>query len=479
MLLSDIDWGQDSAEHDPHLLRYFYDSAAFRRISRRQKQLVVGRKGAGKSALRAKLKMHFESEANTFVITVVPQYSTIRSILNEQDLQTSFGQEVFFQHTWLRQILIDCLVAVGQSVKGKIATDSHAFARDIANELRRTSKDLVENVFEVLTKVRAKVGELGEFGAHLERELKAVSEVESLEHHLVTIAATGAKFVILIDDLDQGWDNSKTANQFLLGLLLAASYLQGRQLNIFPVIFLREDVYNILMKETMHADKYRNIESIRWETDQLIEVLTSRIRFNREQSGAPELEEPFQSVFPDKVGTSYTVTWMTERTLNRPRELIQLARSYTDTVDTDSPSDQALKSAELSYSRWKLQDICSEFSNQYPGLNTFFDTWRARFARNSYQYRRAELEDVLMTLLAEAAVNADWFNKISEETDTQRLIEILYEIGVLGDYAVGGAAGGTRVHYSYELPHEPRFEILQVHPCFRRALDTRERRSGS
>jgi hypothetical protein len=52
MRLSEINWGADSAENDPHLLQYFYDSSAFRRISNRQKQLVIGRKGAGKSVVK-------------------------------------------------------------------------------------------------------------------------------------------------------------------------------------------------------------------------------------------------------------------------------------------------------------------------------------------------------------------------------------------------------------------------------------------
>ena len=96
MLISEINWGADSAENDPHLLQYFYVSPAFRRLSTRQKQLVTGRKGAGKSALRARLSTHFSAEPDTFVISIAPEYGTIRSILNDKDLRTSFGQEIFF-----------------------------------------------------------------------------------------------------------------------------------------------------------------------------------------------------------------------------------------------------------------------------------------------------------------------------------------------------------------------------------------------
>jgi len=475
MRLSDIDWGADSAENDPHLLQYFYDSTAFRRISNKQKQLVIGRKGAGKSALRSRLKTYFEEQPNTFVISVAPQYTTIRSILNEGDLQHAFGQEIFFQHTWLRQILTDCLAAVGHDVKGKYAADSVAFARDVAKQLNRTSLDMLENITEILRRTKAKVGELGEFGLNLEKELRNIADVDALEHHVLELAASGAQFVVMFDDLDQGWDNSTASNQLLLGLLRAATILNGKSARIFPVIFLREDVYALLMGITQHADKYRNIELIRWEREQLIQILSSRIQFNRAAQAAEPVTDLFGSVFPETVATSNTVNWLVERTLNRPRELLQLARAYTESVDAPEPSDIALKTAESGYSTWKLTDLCSEFSNQYPGLQAFFSAWRSHFPRQAYHLRRSDLDEIVVTLLATSQINEPWFNAIVEATDVYKMIGILYETGLIGDYVAGGAGGGARVHYSFQENHHPRFDEVQIHPCFRRALDTAER----
>lgn len=475
MQLSDINWGADSAENDPHLLEYFIASPAFRRLSNRRKQLVIGRKGAGKSALRASLVTHYQREDNTYVISIAPQYTTVRSILNEEDLQRAFGQEIFFQHTWLRQILTDCLAAVGHEVKGRYAGNSVAFARDLAKSLNRTSKDLLENITEVLSRVKAKVGDLGEFGLELERELRNVADVDALEHHLVTIAESGARFVVLFDDLDQGWDNSVASNQLILGLLRAATILNGKSANIFPIIFLREDVYSLLMPLTQHADKYRNVEQIRWDRESLVGMLDSRIAFNRKQSGASPSQDYFHSVFPETIGTSNTKNWLIERTLNRPRELLQLSRNYTENVDGEQPDDSALKAAEVGYSTWKLADLCSEFSNQYPGLQQLFASWRSNYSRYPYHMRRAEFEEIALNLLAVAPINEPWFNSIVENTDIDNILSILYEIGLIGDYIAGGAGGGARVHYSFLEVHQPRFDEVQIHPCFRRALDTVER----
>lgn len=181
-----------------------------------------------------------------------------------------------------------------------------------------------------MSKVKGKAGSLGDFGIDVERELRNIAEVDALEHHVLSITASGASFVVLIDDLDLGWDNSATANNMLLGLLAATNYLSGKSHNIFLCVFLREDVYSILVTQTQHSDKYRNVERIRWDKEDLLKILDQRINFNRTKHGLAPAKNPFATVFPEALGTSNTDNWLVERTLGRPRELIQLARYYTE-----------------------------------------------------------------------------------------------------------------------------------------------------
>ena len=474
MKLTDIRWGDDSAEKDPFLLEYFVTSDAFHRIRNRTKSIVVGRKGSGKSALRKKLEEDFKSAPDTFVINLSPKYNAIKSVLNDKDIVATFGQEIFFQHTWLRQILLDALCAIGDNAKGKYVQDSEEFARRVAVDLNRTSKDFVENVADILSKVKGKAGSLGEFGVYIERELRSIGDVDSLEHHTLRILDGGASVVVLIDDLDLGWDNSQTANNMMLGLLAATNYLSGKSHNIFPCVFLREDVYSILITQTQHSDKYRNIERIRWEKEDLLRILDERINFNRRKENLSPADDPFATVFPGAIGTSNTDNWLFERTLGRPRELIQLARYYTESVDSVQPDVEALKESESAYSGWKLDDLCAEYSNQYPGLISLFSYWKTKFFRHKYHLKRAEIMDMLLQIAAEVEINEAWWNQIVQTTDIDTFLKVLYEIGFLGDFVQGGE-GGSKTFYSYVERHEPRFEEVQIHPCFRKSVNTVER----
>lgn len=475
MNINHIAWGDDSAEKDAYLLDYFVSSDSFRRLAERLKNIVIGRKGSGKSALLKKLEQVFQDESETYVIKVSPNYHSIKAVLNDKDLsENGFGIEIFFQHTWLRQIYLDILCFIGHKGKGRFSQGSLEFARKIAEQQNRTSKDLVENIADILGRIKVKAGELGEFGLQLEKELRNVSEVDALEHHTLTLCNAGAKFVILIDDLDLGWDNSETANNMLLGLLSAANYLSSQSNNIHPVIFLREDVYSILMGKTQHSDKYRNIERLRWNKEDLVEILKARINFNRTRDGLEPITDAFHSVFPQTIGTANTDNWIVDRTLSRPRELIQLARYYTESVNGEQPSVQALKDSESDYSNWKLDDLCAEYSNQYPGLVSVFSYWKTKFFRQKYHLKKSEVEDLLLNILAEVTINEDWFNSLTDNTDIDSLLKILYEIGFLGDFVLGGQ-GGSKTYYAYEGRHEPLFEEVQIHPCFRRAVNTVER----
>lgn len=474
MQLNRIDWGDDSAEKDDHLLEYFVSSDAFRRLAERRRSLVIGRKGSGKSALLKKLDEHFSDEGNTHVVRITPKFHTLRTVLNDKDLRTGFGEEIFFQHTWLRQILTDCLCEIGHRAKGIYCAGSLNYARDVAHSLNRTSKDFVENITDILNKLKIKAGNLGEFGLSLEKELRDTSGIEGLQHHVAELCGGGAQFVALVDDLDLGWDNSKTANNLLLGLLSASNYLSGLNAAIHTVIFLREDVYTIILGQTQHADKYRDVERIRWTQDQLIEILGERINFNRRRDGEDCLDDPFHSVFPHTIGTSNTDNWLIEKTLSRPRELIQLARYYTEGLESEAPSDERLKKSEPEYSNWKLDDLCAEYSNQYPGLNAIMHYWKTKFFRRKYHLKRAEVEEMAMEIMLYAEVNEPWFNRLVDDSDITGFLSVLYEIGFIGDFVLGGG-GGSRVYYSYQEYHEPLFEEVQVHPCFRRAVNTVER----
>jgi hypothetical protein len=171
---------------------------------------------------------------------------------------------------------------------------------------------------------------------------------------------------------------------------------------------------------------------------------------------------------------------MIDRTLYRPREIIQFC---TDALQESraqgvAPIDYSVISrAEQVYSDAREKDIAAEYRFQYPGLQSLFEVFRGR----TYTMDRSELEEIcLQVCTGEIRIgkNAAWV--LEQEPDY--LIDVLWRVGFLRAYAVGGLKALRRSGSSYVGPHQVSTLNLQsvarfhVHPMFRASLGMKEAR---
>ncbi|NSM24711.1 hypothetical protein HT094_10410 [Shewanella sp. ZOR0012] len=471
--IRNIDWGNDSAENDPALMTYFVTPLNFDRITQFKKTFIIGRKGAGKTAIRKKLISKFADEREHIVVEVSPTNGIFRNLAGVDLLKQERGDETIFQYAWLNSIMRKCLNLIGSVQDNKLTVGSAEAARKFAKAEGVVNSDFVESVTTILSSIKLKFKDIGELGLQLENIIKESSAIDRYEYHLKNLAKDGCKITILVDDLDIGWDNSDRSNQILLGLLTSSMYLKAIHANVNLIIFIRDDIYSILMKKTTHSDKYRDVYKITWADDNFQKLLAERISQSLDSMPSVEIQTDFLRVFPEKIGNQFTLGWMTERTLGRPRELLQLSRLYTEALSENSPSDDTLKDVEEEYSTWKKEDLCAEFVNQYPDLDKIFDYWRNNYFRTKYQIDEDTLEARMSKILDEVRIPHDWFVNLSNNADTKGLAKILFDIGFFGDFIRGGD-GGSKVSYFGETQN-PLLKEVQVHPCFRKAVGTVQR----
>lgn len=240
--IRDIDWGNDSAENDPALLTYFVTPSNFDRITQFKKTFVIGRKGAGKTAIRKKLISQLSNDSNHVVVEISPTNGIFRNLAGVDLLKEERGDETIFQYAWLNSIMRKCLSVIGSEKCQKLTVGSAEVARRFAREEGVTNSDFVESVAGILKSVKLKVASIGEIGLQLENIIKETSSIDRYEYHLKNLAKDGCKTTILVDDLDVGWDNSERSNQILLGLLTASMYLKAIHKNVNLIFFIRDDI---------------------------------------------------------------------------------------------------------------------------------------------------------------------------------------------------------------------------------------------
>ncbi len=412
----------------------------------------------------------FKGDKNHVIVEISPTNGIFRNLAGVDLLKEERSDEVIFQYAWLNSIMRQCLNKIGDESASKLTVGSASIARQFAKNEGVTNSDFVESVSKILQSVKLKVQDVGEIGLQLENLVKESSAIDRYEYHIRKLASEGCKVTILIDDLDVGWDNSERSNQILLGLLTASMYLKAIDQNVNIIFFIRDDIYSILMKKTTHSDKYRDTFPIQWTHEGFQALLSERISQSLDGKASANTETDFLRVFPEKVGTQFALRWMSERTLSRPRELLQLARLYTENLKQNAPCQTTLKSVEENYSNWKKEDLCAEFVNQYAGLDKIFDFWRHKYFRTKYQIDEALLEERMLDILASVDIDQEWYRSLQSNVDTLALARILFDIGFFGDYIRGGD-GGTKVNYFGDASN-PLLKEVQIHPCFRKAVGT-------
>ncbi len=241
MNISSIEWGNDSAEKDPNLLNYFIDQPALNRLYFRTKTFIIGRKGAGKSAIRKKIVTEFSKWEDNYIIEVTPTFNIFSNLISDKDIQKNYNEEVFFQYVWLNYLYKKALIEIGKNPKNN-KTLEFQFAIELAKSNEVKEKNLLESAKEILNKIKIKAGKLGDLGIEIENELRKEAEIDIYEHHLNKISEAGYKLTWIVDDLDLGWNNSTIANNLLLGLLTCTNYIKNVSSNLHIFICLREDV---------------------------------------------------------------------------------------------------------------------------------------------------------------------------------------------------------------------------------------------
>lgn len=438
LVQSGLSFGADVAEHDSGLARYFVTTQSYLAIKKRQRHLVIGAKGSGKSAILRELTADITESSDSLVITPEHYATDVLDALAKSPTGTEMAAYIT---TWKYTLLIEIFRRLVQSGLG----DSKALA-----EIRKYLIDhghlggnlsLFERFVGYLrriTKIRGKIGPAeGEVGVDSARELEKLFKMDELLGLIPALRRVlrNAPFTVFIDELDQSWNNSETANRFLVSLLTAAIQLRGIDDNLHVVVFLRSEIFDLLKPTIAQLDKLRSdIEAIQWSPRELTNLIVSRafdsMQINPESVAA---DAAVGVLFRGVIGHAGVTPFefIVSRTSLRPREVIQfcnLALKVAQQLELPSILPDAVIRAEEEFSVWKLEYIVSENLYIYPRLDWLLERFRG-------QARRLTIRAV-DSLLTESLLDAENDNSapawLRGGLEPPKLLELLYRLEIVG-----------------------------------------------
>ena len=478
--LSKINFGKLAAERDDALHSYFWESQSFLRLRDGERTVVLGNRGSGKSAIFRMIGDHARNR-NSLVIELAPEdysYELLQQTLAAEKAG-AWAKQGAYAAGWkyLIYVLIMKKLAESPGFKSGASAKIYSYLRDNHNNFDTNPIGVLISYVKRLEGIK-----LGDYQAGIKSvELQKLYKLEEIVQLLPDLDKITAKrnVVVLIDELDKGWDGSEDAVAFVAGLFQAALSINDRSENIRVLVSLRKELYDNIPALYEDAQKVRDIiEEIEWEEPQLKSLIEKRINASVDNVG----EDSWDSIFAETIDyrKSKSFNYVVDRTLYRPREIIQFC---TDIQDVAVNSDKkcplnydVISEAEYPYSSERMKDIAAEYRFQFPGLLSVFETFRG----GPYNFTLEGLEFHCLRIVTNELAVDESAKEWALETEPDEMITILWNVGFLRAQAVGGLRARQRSGSRYLGSHQisslnlRSINRFHVHPMFRSSLGLKE-----
>lgn len=485
--------GNPSAESDTQFLSAcFVDTGELNllRDCTDERGIVVGRTGAGKTALLKMLSVNEERavllDPHDLAISYISD-STIIRFFETLNIRMDQFYKLLWKHVFLVEILkrhfnldseedrIKTLDYIRYNVlRKKVYIEAFEYLNTWGTTFWETTEDRIKEItkkFETELQASADVGihDLMKMGGEGTRRLSEEERREVTHHSQEVIHKTQLnklsllfkalneeiltdpkkKHFIIVDRLDEDWADDSIRYRLIRALIETMRELNSKVRFAKVVIALRADLLDLVLKATTDSgfqdEKYRGLcIPITWSKPTLIELLDNRISelVQRRYTGK---SVSHKDLLPATIGNKkeQTINYMLDRTLLRPRDLINFFNLCINNAE-DEPciKAQQLLQAEMRYSQERLRSITDEWSAHYPCLASICNLLK----KKAFSFKLGEIsEDDLTNLCVEildpeplkACEDIEQFrayynDKIKGFVLRSFIAQTLYRVGIVG-----------------------------------------------
>lgn len=496
-----LDWievGQVAAESDPNLHEYFYDDGVSQSlISNPLQFLLLGRKGAGKTALFR----HIETKPATLFrpsdllvsLSLVDYDWKAHELLANPMKAPTLSQ----RDSWRFVICIETYRALelatkknGEQLPSEVADRIKVIQRIFSTPVPSWIGILKEKLFG-LAKLRLPTASLEEgeislgeisfeevkkspdLKLELSRNLAAITDY--LEQGLLKL--NGRRVFLVFDRLDEAWDPSsyEICKQIIVGLIHAASHATvafGGAVR--PIVFLREDVFSVLDLNDKNKLREDSGSILKWDSSALEKMALVRLGYyaaKKGVSGPLSLDSLFDKERM-RQGTKPS-RYLLKRTLSRPRDVIAFLKKIIEAAkeartemslerdDVTKISTESVYTAESAYSEWLALETKDEWMTQMPLIESML----------------AVLENLEFSSFDQAAFDLQYRKKIPDagRSDVRTALRFLFDNSLVG-VKVGNQ---WRFKCVYSAQRFEDAEQFQTHPGLKRHLGLKDVTGGA
>jgi hypothetical protein len=435
--LPNLELGAPAAENEMTSLgNYYFETDEYKRALQGVVRLAVGRKGSGKTALFFQVRDRVRQHKKNVVLDLKPEghqlkrFRDVILLLGEavqEHVATAFWEYVLlleichkllqkdkFLHT-RDHSLFDQYKRLEELYSGGVTIEEADFSERILNLVNRITDDFQEK-YGTLDKPYLKVGDVN--------QLIYKHSIPALRDELVKYLKLKGSVWILFDNIDKGWPTrgvGKTDIIILRALLDSTRKIerlfQKDNIGIVTIVFLRNDVYELLVDESPDRGKESRV-SLDWsDSERLKEFIRLRFISNGLQQDT-SFQSAWNSICASHINGEDTAEYLILRSLMRPRYFLTLVnhcKSNAVNFRHSKIKEKDIEKACETYSADLVNEIGLEIRDVFPNAE---DILYYFIAKPSY-LALSDIKDVLK----EAKL---------DNNEIDRLIEILFWFGFLG-----------------------------------------------
>lgn len=478
----------DAEDDDKFLKSCFVDTGDLQslRDCNDPKRIVIGRTGAGKSALLRQLR-----DSEEHVVELPPETLSLSYISNSDVLKffekAGVKLDIFYQLLWRHVFAVELIKTKFKITDEKTKSGFLERMRDVF--LKNKSK---EKGVEYLQKWGEKFWQeteyrIKEFTTKLENELKSglsadlgpmsinADTVEKLtEHQKHEVIHKGQRVVndvqikdlgevvrllaedifvdpqecyyVTIDRLDENWAEEEIRYKLIRALVETIRHFQKIR-SVKIVVVLRKDLLERVFETTRDSgfqeEKYESFYlPIHWNKQQLEMLLDRRVSaLIREQYTKQNVR--LANIVPKRLGSKPAIEYILDRTFMRPRDAILFLNMCLEKAQGKAAIGvKDVRAAEGEYSTKRLRSLNDEWGRVYPGLLCYVKILERRtFSFRYGNITKEQIDAFLMDICnAQDCEHDPIYREAQLHTEGKRtangflnnLFRTLYKLGVVG-----------------------------------------------
>lgn len=440
--LQNLDFGEAIAEHESNkLYQYYVDTAHTQQLIKNEYNIVVGRKGTGKTATLYYLFEDLIRDRRNHVVLIKPiNFEVDGLVALMEESNNEFEKGFLIETVWKFLIYTQIAKSLFDQIKTKplfaLSGDENKFIEFVEQNGTIFLTDFSTRLEEQIKKLRE--NEISKIGAGNNNEFRLkVAEIlhegiiNEMKDYFGLLIPKNHKLIVLIDNLDKSWKKDARLNilsRYILGLLGVSgrifkelSYIKSIQTSIsfHLTIFLRSDIFKYIQSIAREPDKIE-VSRLMWDDSEILLRIIEE-RFVELSNNKYIVKDLFEKFFIPTVNGIPTKDFIISVIFPRPRDLIYFCKSCKDIAVSRGHEliQQAdILSAYKEYSSWIfksllvenniLNKVMEDFLFELVGGNSIID------------------EEVIKQFMVNSNIST------KNEEDVEKFIDNLVDLTILG-----------------------------------------------